>query len=131
MAANYNALHPNPSPYGTADPQYTESQSGFITPQSPAKKRTSNWIKFGIPALIIIIIAAVVGGVLGSRKSKESSSSSASGSKGSDAAASSAVSAKLAAGRFAVATDSQFMVPVYPSTVSVYHHHLPFCISHE
>jgi len=130
MAANYNALQPNSSPYGTGDPQYTESQSGFITPQSLTKKRTSNWIKFGIPALIIIIIAAVVGGVLGSRKSKESSSS-ASGSTGSDAAASSAVSAKLAAGRFAVATDSQFMVPVYPSTVSVHHHYLPFGISHE
>jgi hypothetical protein len=128
MAASYNALRPNPSPYGTGDPQYNESQSGFITPNSPPKKRTSNWIKFGIPALIIIIIAGVVGGVVASRKSNKSSSS---GSKGSAAAASSAASAKLAAGRFAVATDSEFMVPVYPSTVSVHHHHLPFCISHE
>jgi len=118
MAASYNALQPNSSPYGTGDSRYTESQSGFITPHPPPKKRTSNWIKFGIPALIIIIIAGVVGGVLGSRKSKENRNSS--GSTGSDAAASSAASVKLGAGRFAVSTDAQFMVPVYPSTVSAY-----------
>jgi len=117
MAASYNAIQPSPSPYGTGTPQYNESQSGFITPLPSPKKRTSNWIKFGIPALIIIIIAGVVGGVVGSRKSNKDASSS-SGSSASGAAASSAASAKLAAGRFAVSTNSEYMIPVYPSTTN-------------
>lgn len=118
--ASYNALNSSnqhPSPYGSGDPYYNES-SGFITPHPVRKKRTSNWIKFGIPVLVIVIIAAVVGGVVGSRKSSTRSSSSSGGSSGdSSAAASSAVSAKLAIGEFPTATNSEFMVPLYPSTV--------------
>jgi len=127
MAANYNALdstHRNPSPYGSGDPYYNES-SGFITPHTPPKKRTSNWIKFGLPVLIIVIAAAVVGGVLGSRHSKNTKASSSNGSSNSAdsvgdpaAAASSAVTAKIALGRFATATNSEFMVPIYPSTTN-------------
>lgn len=87
------------------------------------KKSTSKWIKFGVPLLIVaIIVAVVVGAVVGTHKSAKNrnSSSNASGGSSSDAAsASSAVSAKLAIGRFAIATDSEFMVPVYPSTVSL------------
>lgn len=114
-----NANNQNPSPYGSGDPYYNES-SGFITPHSVPRKRVSPWIKFGIPVLVIVIIAAVVGGVVGSRKSstRSSSSSSGGGSSGdSAAAASSAASAKLAIGRFATATNSEFEVPLYPSTV--------------
>jgi hypothetical protein len=122
MAASYNALNTNnqnPSPYGSGDPYYNES-SGFITPHPPRKKGVSNWIKVGIPLLVIIIIGAVVGGVVGSRKSHNDSSSSSSGgsSASAAAAASSAASAKLAVGRFAVSTDSEFMVPVYPATTN-------------
>jgi hypothetical protein len=131
MAASYNSLQNQSNPYGTSNSHYTESQSGFITPHPPPKKPISNWIKFGIPALIILIIAGVVGGIVGSRKAHSSSSSSSGGSAGSAASASSAASAKLAIGRFASATDSQFMVPVYPSTVSVHQHYLLFFISHE
>lgn len=123
MAPNYDAVgaNNNPSPYGSGDPYYNES-SGFITPH-PAKRRTSNWIKFGIPVLVIVIIGAVVGGVVGSRhknnnNSVSSSSNQGAGSSSGEAAASSAASAKLAIGRFATATDSFYMVPVYPSTVS-------------
>jgi hypothetical protein len=114
MAANYDSIHSNaPSPYG--EPHYNES-SGFITPRS-AKKRTSNWIKFGIPVLVLIIAGAVVGGVFGSRKSKGKNNSGA-GSASGEAAASSAASVKLEVGRFATATNSEFMRPIYPSTVS-------------
>ena len=130
MAANYNALdntHRNPSPYGSGDPYYHES-SGFITPQVPPRKRTSNWIKFGVPVLIIVIIGAVVGGVVGSRHSSStkanstnSNSNAASGPSDPAAAASSAVTAKIQLGRFATATNSEFMVPVYPSTVRNHH----------
>lgn len=125
--ASYDAINSNtaaqqhPSPYGSGDPYYNES-SGFITPVA-RKKGTSNWIKFGVPVLILVIIGAVVGGVVGSRSSKSStdaatsSSSGASGSASGEAAASSAVSAKLAIGRFATATNSEYMMPIYPQTV--------------
>jgi hypothetical protein len=115
MAATYNTIGgSNHSPYGSGDPYYNES-SGFITPL-PAKKRTSNWIKIGVPVLILVIIGAVVGGVLGSRS--KSKSNAATSSAGGDAAASSAASIKLDIGRFATATNSEFMMPIYPSTVS-------------
>jgi len=114
MAASYNSIGSNQTPYGSGDPYYHES-SGFITPH-PVKKRTSNWIKIGVPVLILVIIGAVVGGVLGSRsKSKDSGGA---GSASGEAAASSAASVKLDIGRFATATNSEFMMPIYPSTVS-------------
>lgn len=123
--ANYNSLNAphQQGPYGSGDPYYNES-SGFITPHPTPKRRTSNWIKFGVPVLVIVIIAAVVGGVVGSRKSNKNSSST-SGSDNANtgdpvAAASSAASVKLALGRFATATNSEFMVPIYPSTVSIH-----------
>ncbi|KAJ7726399.1 heparinase II/III family protein [Mycena metata] len=95
--------------------------SGFITPAT-RRKRTSNWIKFGIPVLLIVIVAAVVGGVLGSRKKNNNSSSSAVTSSpqqsaaSASAAAGAAASAKLALGKYATATNSEFMMPIYPST---------------
>lgn len=111
--ATYNPIgstHNLNSPY--RDPAYNES-TGFITPAAH-KKKTSNWIKFGIPVAIIVIIAAVVGAVLGIRASKNSSGSPQS----KEAAASSAASAKNAVGLFATATNSEYMVPLYPATVS-------------
>jgi len=112
--ASYNSVDRqysnSPSPYASGDPYYNES-SGFITP-APVKKRTSNWIKFGIPVAIIIIAGAVVGGIFGSKAAKSSS-----GGGGSAAAQSSAASVKQQVGRFATGTDSYF-VPIYPSTTN-------------
>lgn len=88
---------------------------------APGKKPISKWIKVGVPLFIAAAIAGiVVGVVVGTRRNTNSSSSSNSGASGSSGLpfASSAVSAKLAVGRFATATDSEFMVPLYPSTVS-------------
>ncbi|KAJ7434212.1 hypothetical protein B0H11DRAFT_1938807 [Mycena galericulata] len=101
--------------YGNDDPAYNQS-TGFITPARPTKQRTSNWIKFGIPVAVLVIAAAVVGGILGSRK--HSSASAASSSSASAAAASSAASAKLANGLLATATNSYYMIPVYPSATN-------------
>ncbi|KAI0031486.1 chondroitin AC/alginate lyase [Vararia minispora EC-137] len=106
------------SPYGSGDPYYNSS-TGYITPSNTAGKSRgmSKWIKFGIPVAVIVIAGAVVGGVLGSRRSSSSSSSSSSSGSGS-AAASGAVSAKNGLGRFASATNSEWMLPVYPSTTN-------------
>ncbi|KAH8119950.1 hypothetical protein DFH11DRAFT_1721846 [Phellopilus nigrolimitatus] len=103
----------NSNPYGAGDPYYNQS-SGFLPPQAP-KKRISNWIKFGVPILILVIIGAVVGGVVGSKKS---SSDAASSSKDPSAIASSAANAKTSVGRFAVSTNSDYMMPVYPATTN-------------
>ncbi|EKM61305.1 uncharacterized protein PHACADRAFT_247830 [Phanerochaete carnosa HHB-10118-sp] len=119
MAPSYHNAN---SPYGSGDPYYNES-SGYITPM-PAKKRTSNWIKFGIPVAICVIVAAVVGGVVGSRNHNSSSSSvsgAAGGSSSGDqaaASASSAASVKKAIGIFPTGTDSLYLLPLYPSTTN-------------
>lgn len=115
---SYNALGGNhsPSPYNSGDPYYNES-SGFITP-SPAKKGTSNWIKFGIPVAIIVIVGAVVGGVLGSRSSHGGSGGG--GGKAAGNAESSAASVKAQLGRYATATNSDYLMPIYPSTVRIF-----------
>lgn len=109
------------SPYGSGDPYYNES-TGFITPAKPAKQGASPWVKFGVPVAILVIIGAVVGGVLGSRASSNNNSSSSSnggaGTASGEAAASSAASAKAQIGIFPTATNSQYMKPLYPSTVS-------------
>lgn len=108
------------SPYGSGNPFNTES-AGYVARGSVPKKRTSNWIKIGIPVAIIVIAAAVIGGVLGSRHAKTSSSGS-SGGKGSSG--NSPASVDLAVGRFATGTESKYMIPVYPSTVSCIFFHV-------
>lgn len=125
MASNYtyNATynHSNasnihqPTPYGSGDPYYNES-TGFITP-SKAKKGTSKWLKIGLPVGILVIAGAVVGIVLGLRAHDKSSSSSSSNNTGSSGNSNSASGSKNNLGLFATATDSQYMLPIYPSTV--------------
>ncbi|TFK56547.1 heparinase II/III family protein [Heliocybe sulcata] len=101
------------SPYGSGDPYYSES-TGFLGAQSGRRKGMSNWIKFGVPVLIVVIIAAVVGGVVGTRKHNSTTADAQS----SQASASSAASAKAAIGIFPTGTNSQYMLPLYPSTTN-------------
>ena len=100
------------------DGLYREGQSS--TPSKKPKK--ANWKILGIALFVVlVIIALVLALVLGLRKKSNGGSSGATpGSSGVPGSASSAVSAKLALGRFATATDSEFMVPLYPSTVGPY-----------
>ncbi|KAI0689871.1 chondroitin AC/alginate lyase [Cytidiella melzeri] len=117
MATRYHNAN---TPYGSGDPYYNES-SGYITPM-PLKKKTSNWIKFGVPVLIAVIVAAVVGGVVGSRHHSSSSSNVSGGSSGSSgdqaAAASSAASVQNALGLYPTSTNSLYLIPIYPSTTN-------------
>ncbi|KAJ7155401.1 chondroitin AC/alginate lyase [Mycena crocata] len=102
--------------YLNEDTRFNQS-TGYITPAEASKpKPTSKWIKFGIPVAVVVFVGAIVGGILGSRKSA-SASGAASGASSSSAVASSA-SAKLAAGIFATATNSAYMIPIYPSATN-------------
>ena len=124
MAPNYTNPNTN-TPYGSGDPYYNES-SGYITPM-PVKKKTSPWLKFGVPVAILVIIGVVVGAVVGTKEhsssSKTSSNAAANGAddsspSGQAAAASSAAAVKEAIGVFPTGTDSLYLLPLYPSTVS-------------
>jgi hypothetical protein len=115
--ATYNAIDSgtSPSPYGSGDPYYNSS-TGYITPPNPKKSPGINkWIKFGVPVGVLVIAGVVVAAVLATRHHGHNSSSSSKNSN--PAAASSAISAKNAVGIFATGTNSEFMVPLYPSTV--------------
>ena len=97
---------------------YANESSGLTT--SRPKSRSNKWIWIGVPVAIAVILAAVLGGVLGSRahnKNKNSSSDAATSSPSGEAAASQAASIKEAVGLFPTATDSQYLLPLYPSTV--------------
>ncbi|KAH9944202.1 chondroitin AC/alginate lyase [Epithele typhae] len=100
----------NPSPYGSGDPYYNES-TGFITPSNP-KKGTSKWIKIGIPVAVLVIAGAVVGAILGIRASKSTTGSSSTKSGSSSGNNTNNDGSKL----FATATDSLYLLPIYPST---------------
>jgi len=115
--ASYDTLDSR-TPYGSGDPYYSSS-TGYITPVNP-RKSLSKWIKFGVPVGILVVAGAVVGAVLATRHHNSSSSSSSSSSGSGSPAASSAISAKNEVGIFPTATDSEYMVPVYPATVRFY-----------
>ncbi|KAG7099035.1 hypothetical protein E1B28_000915 [Marasmius oreades] len=111
-STGYNNPDSGTNPYGSGDPYYSQS-TGYITPL-PSKKGTNPWVKFGIPIGILVVIGAIVGIVIGIKSHNTNNS----GSKSAEDAATSAASAKLALGRYATATNSEFMVPIYPSTTN-------------
>ncbi|RDX51074.1 hypothetical protein OH76DRAFT_1347831 [Lentinus brumalis] len=100
---------------------YANETSGLTTSQP--KRTTRKWLWIGVPVAIVVILAAVLGGVLGSRAHKNSSSSSsnaaaAGSSPTGEAAASQAASIKQEIGVFPTGTDSQYLLPLYPSTTN-------------
>ncbi|TFK22803.1 heparinase II/III family protein [Coprinopsis marcescibilis] len=132
------------TPYKESNAAYAESSTGFLPPRGPVapqKRGLSPWIKFGVPIFIVVAVGAVVGGVLGSRKSSTSgtgngttaggaagNNGNGNGNGGRPATGTGAGSGNnlaiatatdlLAAGRFAVTTNTQYMVPVYPTSVT-------------
>ncbi|KAI1789808.1 chondroitin AC/alginate lyase [Ganoderma leucocontextum] len=98
---------------------YDKESAGLTT--SRPKTRSRKWIWIGVPVAIAVILAAVLGGVLGSRAHKNSSSTSgnaAAASPTGEAAASQAASIKAQVGLFPTGTDSQYLLPIYPSTTN-------------
>ncbi|KAE9406062.1 hypothetical protein BT96DRAFT_915564 [Gymnopus androsaceus JB14] len=117
----HDANNQNYSTQNLADAVGDHQSSGYIAPpnnEKPRGKPTSKWIKFGIPIAILVIIAIVVGAVVGTKKNKTSSSSSPAAQSSAAAAASSssanAAIEELATGKFAAATNSLYMVPIFP-----------------
>jgi len=130
--SGYGALSPGSSPYGNAG--YSESSAAFIPSSQGAtskpKKGLSPWVKFGVPVAIVVIAGAVVAGIF---LSKKNSSTSADGKGGLAGGKDASVDSKapiatatdlLAAGRFATATNTKYLVPVYPSAVRLLFHAL-------
>lgn len=83
------------------------------------------WIKYGVPVAIVAVIALVFGAIFGAKGSKRSASPSATAAAApaepSETGPTEAIATAtnlLAAGRFATATDSKYMIPVYPTAVS-------------
>ncbi|KAJ7115947.1 chondroitin AC/alginate lyase [Mycena epipterygia] len=110
------SVHNQHQVYQNEDPAFNQS-TGFISPPK-AQKRTSKWLKIGIPVAVLVIAAAVVAGVVASRKKSSGSAASSGSSSAAAAAASASASAKLAVGVFATATNSEYMIPIYPSTTN-------------
>ena len=115
--SNASQIH-QPTPYGSGDPYYNES-TGFITPPAGAKKGRSKWVTIGIPVAVLVIIGAVVGIVFAVRgnssDSKGGSSSSSENGDQSTGGGGNGVNNNI--GLFPTATDSQYLLPLYPSAV--------------
>lgn len=135
---DYHTTEPagNTSPYGSGDPYYNKS-SGYIA-SGPSSRPKRNWLKFGVPIAILVIVGAVVGGVLGSRSSKKNNSTSSGGSNGGNGGGGSDGGTKNGLGRFPTSTDPFYGMPIYPSSVSLapcfsqcmreHYHACPFCL---
>lgn len=109
-----------------SNPNYSglpqNSAGGYKDGAARSGGKKKKWIIAGIIALVVIL-AAVLGGVFGSRaaKSNDSDDDGKSGSSTGDENVEDPVvseSVKLELGRYATATNSQYLIPVYPSTVS-------------
>ena len=105
------------TPYGSGDPYYNKS-SGYIA-SGPAKRPKRNWLKFGIPIAILVIVGAVLGGVFGSRASKKNGGSSGGSNNGDNGDGNSSNGVKNGLARFPASTDSFYGMPIYPSSVSL------------
>lgn len=121
-------------PMSSGNPYASQSPQGFN--ERPKKSRKKLWIIIGIIVAIIVILGAVLGGVLGSRASNDDSSSGSGNSadqanggngggngnagvpSGVSNVNSEAVTATNANRYLAIATNSQWMLPVYPTGVS-------------
>lgn len=121
----------------SGNPYASQSPQGFN--QKPKKSRKKLWIILGIILAIIIIVGAVVGGVLGSRAGNDDSSSGGgnsadqangggngggNGNTGAPSGVSNVNSEALTATEanryLAIATDSEYMLPVYPTGVRIF-----------
>jgi hypothetical protein len=116
-------------PMSSGNPYASQSPRGFEQPQKKSRKKM--WIIIGVIVALLVIIGAVLGGVLGSRSSSDSSSggsksaadnASGNGNAGAPSGVSNVNSEALTAtseNRYlAIATDSEWMLPVYPTGVS-------------
>ncbi|KAL7285465.1 hypothetical protein ACG7TL_000562 [Trametes sanguinea] len=122
MAPPYPAFSTRrpPSSFPLLMADYANETSGLTT--SRPKTRSRKWLWIGVPVAIAVILAAVLGGVLGSRAHKHhndnASADASTSSPTGEAAASQAASIKEAVGLYPTGTNSQYLLPLYPSTTN-------------
>lgn len=107
-----------PNPANPGEGAYYGGANSYSAP--PPRKRTSPWIKFGIPvAVLLVVVAVVVGVVVGIRAHNHDKNSSASsnGSGSSGPTAGDGGGNSNVQGVFATATDGYFL-PVYPTAAN-------------
>ncbi|KAH9857976.1 chondroitin AC/alginate lyase [Lenzites betulinus] len=90
---------------------YANESLGLTT--SRPNHRGRKWIWIGVPVAIAVVLAAVLGGILGSRRAHNNKDDS-SGSSGTNGA----TTAQATIGLFPIATNSQYLLPLYPSTTN-------------
>lgn len=139
-AASYDNLHQarNDGPMSsqthlpTSDNRYP--YGGGYSEKYDRKAKKSKWLVVGLPLLLLLIIAgAVLGGVLGTRAAKNNQNTSVNSTGGNNDSGSNSGSGNggggggggsqqggtgTSIGRFAISTNAEFQMPVYPSTVS-------------
>ena len=109
------------SPYGSGDPYYSKSSGYIASGAAPAKSSKRNWLKFGIPIAVIVIVGAVVGGVLGSRSSKKNDTSTGGNNSNSNNNGNNPNGGpKNGLNRLPTSTDPFYGMPIYPSSVSLF-----------
>ena len=111
------------SPYGSGDPYYSKSSGYMASGAATAKSSKRNWLKFGIPIAVIVIVGAVVGGVLGSRTSKKNNNSSGDNNGNDNNGNGNPTGGpKNGLNRLPTSTDPFYGMPIYPSSVSLFPH---------
>ena len=81
------------------------------------KRRTNNWIKFGVPVIVLVIVGGVVAALLVTRIFHKTNAHPSSGASGGGEGPGGADFE-----RFATATNAEWQMPIYPSSVrSIYY----------
>ncbi|KAI8455197.1 chondroitin AC/alginate lyase [Phakopsora pachyrhizi] len=113
--------HPNEDVLNDNEDHHLNQKETFRTTDpnlNRNRKKTSNWIKLGIPILVMIIIAAIIAGVVASRNRSNSSPSSSSVSSSSSSASGAGSSAGKDQFHVLFSGYSNYGVPQYPTTVN-------------
>jgi hypothetical protein len=123
MANNHNYHNPEEaptSPYGSGDPYYSKTSGYVASSATPPRSSKRNWLKFGIPIALVVIVGAVLGGVLGSRKSNKSNNNSSGDNNNGNNNGNPTSGPKNGLNRLPTSTDPFYGMPIYPSSVSLF-----------
>ncbi|KAG0149864.1 hypothetical protein CROQUDRAFT_73739 [Cronartium quercuum f. sp. fusiforme G11] len=90
----------------------------FTNEKRKPAKRTSPWLKFGLPIAILLIIAAIIGAILGSRSHSNSTTTAGRSAASSGSATGAGASAGRDASQMLFTGYNAYGVPQYPSSAN-------------